>query len=327
MKQHRIEMILRAASPIAHHSETFGNAALIMREKMRCKHGFEQIPIVTGDSMRNGLRRSSSLAYLSAAGLLDEPGLTQASLRLLMSGGVIGGKSGAAVKLTEYREIVDLCPPLRILGGCAQNRTMDGRSWVDSAVLICDESLELLPEWVGDFLASANEATGSHREHVEEVTRVRMDPTLSSQARELLLPSERAEAEGRLLASEAASEGGDEIRKDEAKSTMLPRSFERVIRGSLWYWSQTFTTYSPLDEDTMWTMVLSFAMNARVGGKKGTGHGSLEVVHARELELAKPIESVQFALASKHDAKGALFRRHVSERREQIREFLMTVVA
>lgn len=327
MKQHRIEMILRATEPIAHHSETFGNAALIMREKMRFRHGFEDIPIITGDSMRHGLRRSSAYQYLHYAGLLDEPSLTQAALRLLLNGGVIQGASGGAVKLTEYREIAELVPMLRLLGGCAQNRTMDGRSSIDSAILICDETLEILPGWVGEFLADHNEATASHRSHVEEVTRVRMDAALSAGARELLLPSEAAEVEARLVAHEAASEGKDEKRKEDTKSSMHPRSFERVVRGSLWYWSQTFTTYSPLDEDTMWTMVLSFAMNVKVGGKKGTGHGAMEVAHAREFELAKPVESVEFALATKESGIGRIFRDHVTERRDRIRELLKTVVA
>lgn len=328
MKQHRIEMILRAAEPTAHHSETFGNTALIMREKMRMRDGrFEAIPIITGGTMRHGLRRSSAYVYLAAAGLLDEPGLTEASSRLLFNGGVIAGASGGGVKLGEYHEIVDLCPMLRILGGCAQNRTMDGRSEIGSAVLICGESLELLPEWVSEYLDSQKTFVDTHRSHVEEVTRVRMDSLLQAGDRELLLPGEKARVEGRMIAHEAASEGGDAKKKDANKSTMMPRSFERVVRGSLWYWTMDFTTYSTLDEDTMWTMILGFATNIKVGGKKAERHGRMEVAHAREFELAKPVESVEFALASKADAKGALFKRHVQERREKIREFLQTVVA
>lgn len=328
MKQHRIQMILRATSPIAHHSETYGNMSLVSREKVRVTGGgFEAIPIISGNAMRNGLRTSAAKVYLSAAGLIDEPGLTQAALRLLLNGGVISGSSGGSVKLAEYAEIGELVPMLRLLGGCAQNRTHDGRAVVHPALLICDETIGRMPPMVSEYLEAAGEKTDSHRSHISEVQEVRMDSLLSGGARELLLPGERAEVEARMIASESASETGDAVRKEATKSTMLPMSYETVVRGSLWYWEQTFTTYSAIDEDTMWTMVLSFATNMNRGGRKRVGHGNLEVAYATEFELAKPADSVEFALSSKESMKGAIFRDHVQSRKERIREFLQRVAA
>lgn len=328
MKQHKIEMILRSESPMAHHSETFGNMSLVNREKWRTKGGhFEMVPTISGNAMRNGLRTSAAYVYLAAAGLIDEPGLSQAALRLMLNGGVVGGASGGAVKLAEYAEIGELVPMLRLLGGCAQNRPMEGRAEVSAATLICDETVDMLPPFVTEYLDVAKEATSSHRSHVVEVQEVRMDSLLSPRSCELLSSGERAAVEGRLIAHESASEAKDAIRKDANKSTMLPMSYETVVRGSLWYWSANFTTYSAIDEDTMWTMVLSFATNMHRGGRKRVGCGALKVVHARGLELAKPAESVEFALATKENAKGALFRRHVQERAPRIREFLASVAA
>lgn len=328
MKQQRIEMILRADQPIAHHSESFGNSAVAMRRKIRQPDGsFQHVPIITGDTMRHGLREASSYALLDAAGLLGDPCLSEAALRLLFAGGQITGSAGGAVKLGDYREMVDLIPTLGLFGGCAQNRAIPGRIHVDDATLVCDETAHVLPEWVGAYLDGIGDRTDTHRAHVEEVQRVRMDPSLDPGKRRLLTAGDAESVELRLLRSENASEMGDQREKEAQKSTMLPRSFERIVQGSLFYWSVTATTYSALDEDTMWTAILAFAVSPYAGGKRGTGHGRLKVIHARDLELARPAEAVSFALASKEQAKGAMFRAHVAERSAKIRDFLAKVAA
>jgi len=59
-----------------------------------------KVQIVTGDTMRHGLREASSYMLLEAAGLLDQK-LTEEALRLLFSGGMVTGSSGSGVKLDE----------------------------------------------------------------------------------------------------------------------------------------------------------------------------------------------------------------------------------
>lgn len=325
MKQHRIEMILRADQPIAHHSESIGNAAVAMREKVRQPDGsFAEVPIITGDTMRHGLRESSSLAYLDALGW---PSLSEPALRLLFNGGAIAGASGGSVKLGDYRELVEMVPPIALLGGCSFNRTIPGRMEVDAATLICDESLHVLPDWVSEYMGADGASVDTCRAHVEEVQRVRMDASLQPSKRQLLSDGAREGVEQRLLRSETASATEDGKEAEKEKSAMMPRRYERIVRGSLFHWSLTATTFSALDEDTLWTMVLSFAINMRAGGKKGSGNGKLRVVHARDLELARPSESVEFALASKRDAKGAIFREHVQTNADRIKSYLETVAA
>lgn len=320
----RYEFILQADQPIAHHAEVFGNSAISMRRKVRQPDGqWSQVPIITGDTMRHGLREAAAYALLDAAGMLDQPGLTESALRLLFAGGMITGKGDAGtIKLDGYREMVELMPPLALLGGCAQNRSIPGRMQVDDAMLICDETRHLWPSWVESYMAER--MVDTCRAHVEEVQRVRMDPSLLPDKR-LLLTDGGAAIEKRLGAHERASEKNDAIAKDDAKSTMLPRRFETVVAGSLFTWGVTAVCMSDLDVGSLNTMVGAFLSNAVVGGKRATGHGRVKAIAAKEIALARPRDAAADRL---DDAFGVqAFREHVTQRAERIRKWLSEVDA
>jgi len=326
VEQRRVELILEAQQPIAHHAETIGNTSVLMREKVRLPDGgWANVPMVTGDSMRHGLREAAAMALLDSAGLLGEQ-LSESALVLLFGGGVIAGSPGSATKLKDYREMVDLLPPLALLGGCAQNRAIPGRMMVDPARLVCQETAHLLPEWVVEWVRAERGSLHSCRAHVEEEQRVRMDPRLDPGKRQLLAPGERSGIEARLIASEAASESGDAVAKDAAKSSMMPRRYEVVASGSIFAWSVTATCYSDLDTDSLWVMIATFLRDARVGGKRGTGHGHLRAVAARNVTLA-PFRDRTDTLDVSSMRVGDLFRSHVAERADAIKSFLGSVLA
>lgn len=323
MEQRRFEFVLRAEQPIAHAEETLGNSSVIMRRKVRQPGGgWSRVPYVTGDTMRHGLREAAALAYLDAAGLLGKQPLTESALRLLFSGGMMmGGAAGGTIRLDEYREVCDLFPPLALLGGCAQNRVIQGRLFVDDATLVCTEQADTLPEWVKEYSGTLE----SCRAHVEEVQRVRMDPSLDPGRRKLLTAEEAEQVERRLADSEKAIDQQD---IDAARSSMMPRRHERIAQGSLFWWSVTATCYSELDADTFVVMCATFLADARVGGKKGTGHGLLKPVAARDVKLLAPKDRAEIIEPTELGPRvGELFRAHVGERREKIAEFLSAVRA
>ncbi len=326
MKQERYEFVLEAREPISHAQESIGNVSVIMRQKVRQPDGsFAQVPIITGDTMRHGLREAASYALLECAGMLGDS-LSEQALRLLFAGGMVTGSAGDSIKLDEYREMCELMPHLSLLGGCVQNRVIPGRIQVSTAVLICDETAHLTPEWVREWMAGEGALSAGARAHVEHVQRVRMDPTLDPAKRLLLAEGERARVEGRLLMSESASGEGDAVAKDRVKSTMLPFSYERVAQGSLFFWSLTATCYSDLDTDALLVMLGAFLRHARVGGKRGTGHGMIVPLVARNIALAKYSErSDTFSLST--ETIGDRYRQHVAARADRIREFLGRVTA
>lgn len=325
MERTTYEFVLECREPIAHHSETAGNEQILMRMKVRLPNGrFTHIPIVTGDTMRHGLREAAALATLSAAGLLHEGAdLSEGALRLLFAGGMLSGKGGDAstVKLDRYRELVDLFPPLAIFGGCAENRCIPGSLQVGPAILICEEAARLLDGdgWAADMAGGLS----SHRGHVTLEQRVRMDPMLRPQMRKLLSADARASVEGRLLASEAASAEGDYRAKEDAASTMMPRSYEVIVAGSLLYWQVTVTTWTELERDCFLTALAAFLYDAHVGGKRSTGHGRLVPAAARQLQIARPSYAAEAinpnGLAGR---AGALYRAHVEARADALRAWL-----
>lgn len=316
--QKRYEFILQAMQPIAHHAEVFGNAAIAMRRKVRQPDGsWANVPIVTGDTMRHGLREASAYALLDAAGMLDTPTLTEAALRLLFAGGMITGKQDGAVKLDQYREMVDMMPPLGLLGGCTQNRSIPGRMNVDDALLICEETRHLWPAWVTEYMAARTVDTC--RAHVEEVQRVRMDPSLTPEKRALLTDGGQA-IEKRLGKLQDAT---DAIEKQDAKSTMLPRRYETVVAGSIFVWGLTCVCLSDLDVGALNTMVGAFLSRAVVGGKRATGNGHIRAIEARGVALTTAKDAATTAL---DDAFGVqAYRAHVIERAEKIKVWLAKV--
>ncbi len=324
-EQKRFSFLLEALSPIAHHEGSFGNTATVMRRRVRQTDGsWCEVPVITGDTLRHGLREAAAYAFLDAAGLLDAQALGEAAIRLLFSGGMVTGRGDASsIRLDAFREMCELCPSLALLGGCTDNRVVPGRLSVDDASLVCIENVRYLPAWVTEFVTKEHAELDTCRAHLEEVQRVRMDPALDPGKRTLMLPDAQVKIANQLGAGEAAHEGDQAIERDQAKSTMMPRRFERVAQGSLFHWSISATTYTDLDVDTLHTMLACFLADPRVGGKRGTGHGQLRVVAARDLKVVRQSEPLtSFELGP---SMGTLFRAHVGQRKEQIKSWLKNV--
>lgn len=321
------ELLLEAATPIAHHAETFGNHAVIMRRKVRLPDGtWTHVPIVTGDTLRHQLREAAAYAFLDAAGLLgDEGALTESALRLLFNGGMVTGRGdGGSVRLDQYRDMCELVPPLGLLGGCASNRVIPGRIVSEDAVLVCAESVATLPPWA---VERAGEISGA-RAHVEIAQRVRMDSSLDPSKRKLLVSGDVRQLEARDRRKEDAHDVDDIVASDKEKSTMMPRTFEAIATGSLFFWRVQATCLSDLDVDTFHTMIGAFLAHARVGGKRGTGHGLLRAVAAQGVVVNRPSERIHPVDAAALAPKvGEMFRAHVRERAERAKKFLAEVDA
>lgn len=332
METLRYEFILEAIEPIAHHSETIGNEAIVMRESVRQPDGtFAEVPIVTGDTMRHGLREVGAYAYLDAAGKLDDPQLTEGALRLLFNGGMMTGKGSAgAINLDTYRRMSVLLPLLPLLGGCSDNRIVPGNVEVSRALIICDETLSkiaLQSPWITDALKALGETVGAAAMHVDEEQRVRMDPTLVPAKRLLMSNDAQVHTNKRLAASEKAHVEDDAIETRDSKSSMMPRRFEVVKTGTLFHWSVTARVYSPLERDTFNMMVGLFLANCRVGGKRGSGHGSIRARRAVNVNI-RPFAPETSAIVPIGDVSiGKMFREHVQQHAKEIGELLKTVVA
>ena len=320
----RHRLILRAMTPIAHHETSRGNVSIVMTEMVRQPDGrYAKVAKITGDSLRHGLRKHGAMLFLQAAGLLDEPSLSAAALRLLFAGGSISGPSGATVPLAEYRRLVELVPTMALLGGCADNRMIPGNMQVEPAILLCDEARPLLTAWTTQWLDEQHYVLGAAWHAITLEQRVRMDPTLAGETKALLEPRQLELIDAQLDAR-AVAQTHDEIK--DSKCSMMPRQFEVVAAGSHFQWGLSSNVYSDLEADTLNLMLAAYLSDMQVGGKAGTGHGQLEAVAGSEYQVYRPIDRAGLALPHLPNV-GAMFREHVASNAVEIKDLLARVVA
>lgn len=329
----RWEFLVRAIEPIAHHSGVVGNQAIVMREEVCLPDGsFAEVPYITGDTLRHGIREAAAYALLDAAGLLDDPCLSESALRLLFAGGMITGKSAqSSINLDTYRLMCRLIPTLKLLGGCADNRMIPGMVVVSSGKLLCSENMHLFAEghpWVVEWIKTNGFGVSEAAESVSEETRVRMDPMLVPERRLLMSGESQAAANNRLALSERAHIEGDDAAALASKSTMMPRTCEVVKCGSVFHFYAEARTYCALDRDAFGAMMSAYIGNMRVGGKRGTGHGLLRAIEAQDVQILRPAQrSSALVLRGGSVDIGKIFREHVAENSKALREMLAKVVA
>lgn len=327
MKITKHEMLLRAAEPIAHSMGTIGNKSMLMRKKVRSDNGWVNVPYITGDTLRNKLRVAAAYGTLHAAGLLDNPQLSEGAARLLFAGGMLTGKGDAStVNMDRYRQLVALFPPLALFGGCTDNRAIAGQLEVSEGNLVCQDTRRWLPEWSLSWLTEHEPSAldDTRRSVTEEVMRVRMDPMLSPGNRNLLSDTARANVEARLLKSETAHTDGDAAAGSDAKSAMLPRTHERIAQGAYFWFSVTARTYSPLEEDAL-DFTLGVALqDLRVGGKTGTGHGLLRFVHGARIHFTHAPGKLESTSDDIMRARGNVYQSFVESKKEELTKWLQS---
>jgi hypothetical protein len=328
MQTTRYEMIVRAQDPISHSQENLGNQSIFARKGIRLPGGHRvEVAYLSGDCLRHQLREAAAYGTLHAAGMLDDPQLSEGALRLLFNGGVVTGKGNASVvNIDRYRELVALFPPLALFGGCTDNRPVPGQLVVDEGNLLCSEMAHITPQWIVAWAAENNEPLESCRAAVEEVQRVRMDASLFPDKVKLLADGERIKVSQRMLKSERAHEDADSKAKAESKSAMMPRTHERLIQGALLWLGVEARTYSDLEFDAFNFVLACLLNNFRVGGKLGTGHGRLQFVAGARIQFqptAGNLEQVGSELAPK---TGDLYRAHVQARKDDLASWLRSEI-
>ena len=328
MQTSRYEFLVEAIDPISHEQESLGNASIFCRKKVTQPNGQRvMVAYISGDSIRHQLREAAAYATLHAAGLLDDPQLSEGALRLLFAGGMVTGKGDAAViNLDSYRKLAALFPPLALFGGCTDNRPLPGQIIVDEGNLVCTETIHHAPQWIHGWLDAHKYHIESCRSAVEEVTRVRMDPSLLPEKRHLLSDVARANVEARLLTSERAHETGDAKAKQESKSAMLPRTHERIVQGSLLWCGVEARTYSDVEFDAFAFTLACLLNNFRVGGRGATGHGRLRFVAGARIAFAPSAGSLEQIGAELAPKVGELYKAHVVAHKDELAAWIRGAV-
>ena len=144
---------MTALTSISHIGESYGINAKLRREKVVQPDGsVEEVPIISGNSLRGILRDRGMLHMLRCLGYgVDEEtgkvrGLSLAAFYFLFSGGALTKVSGRGLDVDQARCWRDLIPLVAIFGGAMGNQIMPGKVNVGKAIPICRETAHLIPE-------------------------------------------------------------------------------------------------------------------------------------------------------------------------------------
>jgi len=154
MKTYVFEGEMVALTSISHIGETLGINAKLRREKIVQPDGtFEEIPIISGNSIRGILRDRGMMHMLSVLGYGvnkdtgEVQGLSLPAFYFLFSGGVLSKTTGnSSIDVDEARKWREAIPLVALFGGAMGNQIMPGKAKIGKAIPICKETRHIIPE-------------------------------------------------------------------------------------------------------------------------------------------------------------------------------------
>lgn len=152
MKTYIIEAVVTATSPISHNGfERNGNITNVRRIPYVQPDGnVEEVPIISGNSLRGKIRDMSVLAMLERLGYGinkktgEVKGLNTHAFDFLFSGGSLESGGAKGLDLDYFRQIKELIPIMGLLGGAAGNAVLSGKMNINPLIPICGETLDAI---------------------------------------------------------------------------------------------------------------------------------------------------------------------------------------
>lgn len=323
MKTIEHSFLLRAASPICHHSGVRGNIGILARETVVLPSGdLRDVPVVSGNAMRHGIRAALADLTLDALGLLkagafDSPD----SVRLLYNGGSGSGMDGT-IRLDEIRAMQRLVPGMALLGGSSKGMIHAGRIEVSASRLVCAEVNHALESWQHEALTGTEILPAVAYETL--LTEYRNDEVARPHGRFLLTDAAQVLIAQQASKREKAGEDEDEVDMAATKGGLMPYSAQAVISGSLWTWSVVCHAQDELDELTFAAGLSAFLRRPVVGSRRRVGYGRFAVHSSRAFDHLRPAEALRVLTSS--DVTGAdkeqPFLDHLRERADEARKWL-----
>lgn len=308
-----------ALTSISHIGRTYGTHSKLRREKIVQPDGtVEEVPIISGNSMRGILRDRGMLHMLKALGYgVNEEtgevrGLSLAAFYFLLSGGSLTSDASRGLNIKEARRWRDLIPLVSLFGGAMGNQIMPGKVKIGKMIPICAETVHLLPE---RFSEPEPESIWGM---LQEESYTRSDDEKNEKLRQLIKPDVRKLLEDK-AADEQEKRGTRQDIRGSGQKQQMRYHVETIAAGTEMFWDITLDDVSDLEFEAFCAALASFARFPYVGGKSGVGHGKVSVEFDDWTEinprLAPQGKEISFKL-------GTLYQAHLEEHAEEIRELL-----
>lgn len=319
MKTYLFQGIMTALTSVSHIGDTYGINAKLRREKVVTPDGIEEIPIISGNSLRGILRDAGMLHMLRSLGygVNDDTGevagLSLAAFYFLFSGGSLTKVSGKGIDIDEARRWRELIPLVALFGGAMGNQIMPGKAKIGKAIPICAETAHLLPD---KFVNGHGET--SIWEMVQEEAYTRRDDEKNENLRQLIAPKVRGllEAEAR----EERSKRGTvlDVAGETGQKQQMRYFVETLAAGTEFFWELLLDDATPTEFDALAITLAEFSKSPYIGGKSATGLGKVSIKFDKWIELNPRIEvgkEVSLPL-------GQHYMQHLEKRGDEIRKII-----
>lgn len=320
MHSYVFEGTMTALTSISHIGNTFGVNAKLRREKVVQPDGtVEEVPIISGNSLRGILRDRGMLHMLRTLGYgVDEEtgevaGLSLAAFYFLFSGGALTSTGSRGLDIDEARRWRSIIPLVALFGGAMGNQIMPGQLKCGKAIPICAETVHILPE------RFVNGGEQSIWELCQEEAYTRRDDEKNENLRQLIAPDVRGLLEDKAR-SEREKRGTDE---DVAGETGLKQQMryyvETIAAGTELFWDIVLDDVSDLEFEAFAVTLAEFGRQPYIGGKSGVGHGKVAIRFDQWIEINPRIaptgKEIDLPLGSR-------YMEHLKARGDDIRELI-----
>ena len=319
MKTYLFQGVMTALTSVSHIGDTYGINAKLRREKIVTKDGIEEIPIISGNSLRGILRDRGMLHMLRSLGygVNDETGevagLSLAAFYFLFSGGALTKSAGKGIDVDEARRWRDLIPLVALFGGAMGNQIMPGKVKIGKAIPICAETAHLLPT---EFVNGHGDM--SIWEMVQEEAYTRRDDEKNENLRQLIAPDVRGLLESSARDERAKKGTSLDVAGETGQKQQMRYFVETLAAGTEFFWELTLDDVTPIEFDALAITLAEFSRFPFIGGKSGVGLGKVSIRFDKWIELNPRIvvgKEVSLPL-------GQHYTQHLERRGDEIRRLI-----
>jgi CRISPR type IV-associated protein Csf2 len=255
--------VVTALTSIVHGGdETFGTVRTLHREKFVMPDGsVEEIPTITGNSLRGQLRDCAMVYMMRTLNLRLSPG----AFDFLTSGGALSKVGNArAIDIQQARDLRENIPAVSVFGGAAGNRILRGKLRMGKLIPICLETAHLIPDDVRDL------ARASIWDMLQIEGYTRTDDKKNETLRALMQPEQ-------LALIEAESESLDEanVAARPGVKQQMRYEFETFAAGTKFSHEMFLESATDMEYAAFLSALALFSKFPFVGGRSAAGHGKV----------------------------------------------------
>lgn len=317
---YQFEGIVTALSSISHIGGSYGINAKLRREKLCTPDGIQEIPVISGNSLRGQLRDAGMLYMCRQLGYgVNEEtgevtGLSMAAFHFLFSGGALTKVGDRALNIDAARAIRRLIPLVSVFGGAMGNQIMEGKLTVGKLYPLCEETAHLVPERFA-------KTDRSVWEMLQEEAYTRRDDEKNEGLRQLIAPEVRQLVETVAAQRRLKAGTNEDIDHEIGQHQQMRYYVETFSAGSQFYWEMQLQNVSDLEFEAFLSALAVFSKKPYVGGMSRIGLGKIAVQFdwcSVDPRLTVETKAVSLPI-------GSLYNQHLEDNGPAIREILDAV--